>query len=262
MRIISIASGKGGVGKTTFAANLGVALASKGLRVVLFDADLGLANLDVALGLNSERNIQHVVGGFATMSEAAVEGPCGVRVLTGGSGIASMIRLSRRRLESVLDQVAELESGTDVLIFDVSSGVDARVMTFLKLADEVMLVTNPEPSSVVDAYTTAKVLFRHRRDAEVSVVVNRVADEKQAHAAFQTIKSAARKFLHKPISYLGSVREDISAARIAHARKPFVTTSPNLPASRDVMKIASKVASTITDASEQAADARELSLAA
>lgn len=260
MKTIAVASGKGGVGKTTFTANLGVALASRGLRVALFDADLGLANLDVALGMKSELNIQHVVGGFATMSDAAVEGPEGVRVITGGSGIASMIRLSRKRLESVLDQIAELEEGTDVLIFDVSSGVDAKVMTFLKLADEVVLVTNPEPNSVVDAYTTAKVLFRHRKDAEVNIVVNRASDEKQAQVTFQTIKSAARKFLHKQLGYMGSVKEDLAAARIAHAHKPFVTTAPELTASRDIVKIATRIASGL--ASGQATDASEERMAA
>jgi flagellar biosynthesis protein FlhG len=222
MKIISVASGKGGVGKTTFTANLGVALARSGQRVVLFDADLGLANLDVALGLQSEMNVQHVVKGFATISDAAVEGPDGVRVLTGGSGIASLIRLSRKRLQRVLEQIACLESGTDVLIFDTASGVDPKVMTFLQMANEVVLVTNPDPSSVIDAYTTAKVLFRYKKDASISVVVNRSLDENQAHVAFETIRSAARKFLHKQVQYLGSVREDPAAARIAHTRKAFV----------------------------------------
>ena len=238
MNTIAVASGKGGVGKTTLTANLGVALASSGRRVVLFDADLGLANLDVVLGLKSDINVQPVIDGFARIPEAAVQGPAGIRVVTGGSGISAMLRLSRKRLDELLSQVAELADSADIVIFDAASGADARVMSFLKFADEAILVTTPDPASIVDCYSTAKVLFRYRKDADIRIIVNRVEDENQALKVFETVQSAVQTFLHKPISYLGFVREDRGAAEITRTRRPFVTTVPDLPASRDIVMIA------------------------
>lgn len=242
VNVIAVASGKGGVGKTTFAANLGVALAASGSRVVLFDADLGLANLDVVLGVKSVLNIQHVVDGFASIPEVAVQGPGGTRVVTGGSGVSTMLRLSRKRLEALLSRTSELQDTTDVIIFDAASGVDAKIMTFLKFADRTILVTTPDTASIVDCYTTAKVLFRYKKDADVGVVVNRVKDEGQAQKVYETVKSAAWTFLRKPVKYLGSVREDPAAMEITQARKPFVTAAPRLPASKDIAAIAATIA--------------------
>ena len=238
MKIITVASGKGGVGKTTLTANLGVALASSGQRVVLFDADLGLANLDVVLRLKTDLTVQHVLQGVVPMSEAAVQGPAGIRVVTGSSGIGAMLRLSRKRLEALLSQVRELEDSTDILIFDAASGADARVMTFLKMADQAILVTTPDPTSVVDCYSTAKVLFRCKKDAMVRVVVNQVKDDDQARRSFDAIESAARTFLHKQVSYLGCVREDRAAAEMARTRGPFVLDAPDLPVSNDIRALA------------------------
>lgn len=244
MKIVAIASGKGGVGKTTLTANLGAALASSGYRVVLFDGDLGLADLDIALGLKSENNLQHVLEGVVPMSEAVTKGPSDMRVLTGSSGASSLLRLSRKRLQSLLAQTEEFRASTDILIVDVASGADARVMTFLKHADEVILVTTPDPTSIVDCYSTAKVLFRHKKDAKIDIVVNRAANEKQAQVAFQTIKSTASRFLHKSVNYLGFVRNDAKAAEIAHTRKSFVLEDCDLPATCDIKALSDAVVTT------------------
>lgn len=241
MKTIAVASGKGGVGKTTLTANLGVALAQAGQRVVLFDADLGLANLDIALGMKSEINLQHVIEGVVRMHEAASPSSYGVRVVTGSSGISSMLRLSRKRLEALLSQTTEFAQNTDVLIFDVASGADARVMTFLKTADQTILVTTPDPASIVDCYSTAKVLFRYKKDAVVNIVVNRTEDENQAQKAFETIELATQKFLHKTVNYLGYVRNDSEAAEIIRTRKPFVLTAGHLQVSRDVRTVAGAI---------------------
>ena len=238
MKIITVASGKGGVGKTILTANLGLALASSGQRVVLFDADLGLANLDAVLRLKTDITVQHVLEGIVRMPEAAVQGPAGIRVVAGSSGISAMLRLSRKRLEALLSQVKELEDSTDILIFDAASGADARVMTVLKMADQAILITTPDPVSIVDCYSTAKVLFRHKRDAIVSIVANQVKDDDQARRSFDAIESAARTFLHKQVSYLGCVREDRAAAEIARTRRPFVLDAPDLPASNDIRALA------------------------
>ncbi len=238
MKTVAVASGKGGVGKTTLVANLGVALASAGERVVLFDADLGLANLDVVLGIKSETNLQHVLEDLSPMPDCATQGPGGVRAITGGSGISAMLRLSRKRLTELLAKTSELESSTDLLIYDCASGADPRVMTFLTAADQVILVTTCDPASIVDCYSTAKVLFRYRRDAQVDIVVNQAPSEAMAQRAFDTVASAAKEFLRKPVSYLGSVALDKAAAEHGRRRQPFVLADPSLKASRDVVRLA------------------------
>jgi flagellar biosynthesis protein FlhG len=244
LRTIAVASGKGGVGKTTLVANLGVALASTGHRTVLFDGDLGLANLDVVLGLKADVNIQHVLDGTIRMSECAVAGPSGLRVITGSSGTSTMLRLSRKRLEALLSQKAEFADTTDYFIFDCASGADPRVMTFLLAADQVILVTTCDPASIVDCYSTAKVLFRYRSGAEISVVVNRAPNAAVAEKAFETIQTAAQEFLHKSVAYLGHVSDHSVVVEVARKRNLFVTVRPDLTSSRDVMRLASRLAGT------------------
>jgi flagellar biosynthesis protein FlhG len=153
-----------------------------------------------------------------------------------------MLRLSRRRQEAFLSQLPELEDSTDVVIMDASSGADPRVMTFLKAAHEAILVTTPDPASIVDCYSTAKVLFRCRKDAIISIVVNRVADEQQARTIFETIRSTSMRFLGRTVHYLGLIRDDRNAARLSASRQPFVIANPLLPASLDVRTLADVLA--------------------
>lgn len=239
MRIITVASGKGGVGKTILTANIGVALAESGYNVLLFDADLGLANLDVVLGVKSEVTIQHAIDGITSFRKLIVKGPSGVNVVTGNSGVGKMLRLSRKRLEAFLQQVSDVEKETDFLIFDAAAGADAKVMTFLKSADEALLVTTPDPSSIIDVYSVVKVLFRNKPDAFVRILVNMAECEEQAKKVFSTIQSAVTKFIDKPVHYAGYVHFDQSAAQIVRQRIPFVKSAPNLTASRDIKKVAS-----------------------
>jgi flagellar biosynthesis protein FlhG len=241
LRIITLASGKGGVGKTVLAANIGVVLAESGYNVLLFDADLGLANLDVVLGVKSEVTVQHAIDGIASLREVMVEGPAGVRVITGSSGVGKMIRLSRKRLEAFLQQLSEIEKEIDFLIFDAAAGADAKVITFLRTADEALLVTTPDPTSIVDVYAVAKVLFRNKPDALVRILVNMVENEQQAQRVFSAVQSAVTKFIDKPVHYGGFVHFDPLAAQLVRERTPFVQAAPNLPASRDVKSIAAKI---------------------
>jgi flagellar biosynthesis protein FlhG len=239
MRMITVASGKGGVGKSTLVANLGVALAQCGDRVVLFDADLGLANLDVIMNLRSTRTIEQAVDGVTSISDLMVQGPAGIRVVAGGSGIGKLLRLSRKRLETfLLQSIPQIENETDFVIFDTSSGADSKVMTFLRLADEVILVTTPDPASAVDAYATAKVLFRSRPEAFVRILVNMVQDEAQAYKVFTALHSAIDRFVHKSVFYAGYVRSDPRAGQLVRKSQLYVEVAPNMPTSRDAKSIA------------------------
>jgi len=239
LRTIAIASGKGGVGKTTLAANIGVALAELGQNVVIFDADLGLANLDVVFGTESDVSLQHAVDGYVRLTDAVIEGRAGVRLVVGSSGVGAMLRLSRKRLEAFLAQVHDFSATTDVFLFDASAGADARVMTFLKAADQTLLVTTPDPASIVDCYSTAKVLFRCKPDACVSVLANQVRDQAEAGRVMDTVSKAAGEFLRKTVGHAGFVRADETVTKMSRRRGLFVLDAPTSAASRDVRSVAS-----------------------
>jgi flagellar biosynthesis protein FlhG len=238
MRTITITSGKGGVGKTTVACNLSIALAQSGLSVVLFDADLQLANVDVALGIQPEHHLHHVVAGEKTLREILTPGPGGIRVVSGGSAIPALMNAGPKRMAAFITQLAELSADTDVLIFDTGAGLDTRVITFMKLAQEIILVTTPDPTSVTDAYATVKTAFRRVDDPVIRVLVNQVGGEREGRVVFAALEGIVKTYLKKGLSFLGYVRQDFQAAAAIRKRKPFVLATPNAWSSEDIMEIA------------------------
>ncbi len=241
MRTIAITSGKGGVGKTNLSANIGIQMARRARRVVVFDADLGLANLDVVLGVQAQYTLQHVLTGERTLSQIVTDGPGGVRFIAGGSGVEALVNLSGPQLERFLSELAELERSTDVLIFDTGAGIDGNVMTFLQAADETLLICTPDPASITDAYATAKALWTRRPDAVIRVVLNMVADDAHAKAVFAKLKSITEQFLGKTLLFAGYVRHDQKAVEYIRKRKPFTLGDPSLNASQDVCGIAASL---------------------
>jgi flagellar biosynthesis protein FlhG len=239
MRVIAVTSGKGGVGKTNLSANLAIALAERGQRVTVFDADIGLANLDVVLGMPAKGTLQQVISGAKTVSEVLADGPGGIKFVGGGSGIETMINLTGRAGDAFLKQIQELESTTDILVFDTGAGIDANVMTFLTAADEILVVVTPDPASLTDGYATAKAIITSDPKAVVKVIMNMVDDEAQAKAVYARLSSIAQQFLGAALLYAGYVRTDAKAANFVRQRKPWVVADPNLAASRDVFRIAS-----------------------
>lgn len=238
MRIISVTSGKGGVGKTNISANLGISLAQFGYRVLVFDADLGLANLDVVLGTSAEYSLHHALDGNLCLAEVIANGPGGIRFVSGGSGLSKLINVSKKRLQNFLMELTQLEESTDVLIFDTGAGVDQRVLTFLRAADEVVLVVTPDPASVTDAYATMKVLLRNQKDANIQILMNQVESERQGEAIYRKLNEIASHFLDANLTYLGSVRQDAEIVQWVRLRQPFVLADPKLRASRDVLDVA------------------------
>jgi flagellar biosynthesis protein FlhG len=242
MRTLAITSGKGGVGKTNLTANLCIALAQTGKRVVAFDGDLGLANLDIVLGITAEFTLQHVVAEQKTLSEVVVEGPGGIGFVAGGSAIHTLLHAGPKRMGTFIAQMQQLAGTTDYLVIDTSSGIDSKVLTFLSLADEVLLVATPEPSSITDAYAVAKVLFKKRPNAPVKVLVNMVQFPDEAKCVYGAIQTVAQQFLDKELSYLGHVRADVGVSQATRTRAPFLLSAPNGPASVDVRMLASHLA--------------------
>lgn len=238
MRTIAVTSGKGGVGKTNISANMGLSLAQQGKRVVIFDADLGLANLDVVLGTKAQFALHDCLGGDKKLSEIVTHGPNGIQFIAGGSGVEALVNLNSSQLERFLTELQEFSKFTDIMIFDTGAGIDDTVMAFLQAADETLLVITPDPASITDAYATAKLLFTHKPEAVVRVILNQVFDEAQARAVYAKVNGIAQQFLGKHLIYGGHVRHDLRALQCIRKRQPYVIGDPLAPASQDVHGVA------------------------
>jgi flagellar biosynthesis protein FlhG len=242
VRSIAVTSGKGGVGKTNLSANLAIALARIGLRVIVFDADIGLANLDVVLGCRVHSTLQEFLSGQKSLAEIVHRGPEGVNFIPGGSGVESLFHLSESQGDRFLRELKELSGQCDILIFDTGAGLSDNVLRFVHAADEVLIVITPDPSSLSDGYAVLKALVKGNETADVGLVVNMVDSESDANRLYLHLNSVSNRFLSRQVSFAGYVRSDNSAVQFIRQRTPFVIGNPNSPASQDVTHLAKKIA--------------------
>ncbi len=229
---LAVTGSKGGVGKSNLVVNLAVSLARWGRRVLVVDGDLGLANIDVLLGLIPKRNVEHLIRGEATLNEVLLDGPLGVRILPAASGIPELSSLdpaSRRRLIAAL---AEGSRSVDDLIVDTGAGLGETTLSLQLAAGRVLLVTTPEPTSLVDAYASLKVLWAADPVKPVDVVVNATDSEEEALRAYEQIAKAARHFLGREPGWLGAVYTDPKLPEAVRRQKSLVELFPDSRAGR------------------------------
>ena len=242
-RVIAVTSGKGGVGKTSISVNLAISLAEKGNRVILLDADLGLANVEVLLGLNSIYNLQHVITGEKTMTQILVKGPGGVAVVPGTSGLSKLADLSVKGRDNIMAGLKQLQERADFIIIDTMAGIGCSAVAFVVAADEVLLISTPEPSSIVDAYGMLKTTFQKRDDAVVRLIVNMVLNKKQASLVYSKLSNAAQQYLGRKLSYVGMIPRDPHVAQAVMQSHPFCIRYPSTAASKSVHAIADRIIS-------------------
>lgn len=223
---LAVASGKGGTGKTVLASNLATQLCMDGFKVAFFDADLGVANAHLLLGVQAHRSIAQVLSGRISLKEAALPSPFGPWIVPGGSGISDLASLSAHEFLRLARDFRAWEEGMDFLILDCAAGISVQTVLFLQAADDVLIVTNPDFTAMTDAYAMIKVL--HQRDPElrVHVVVNRVRYSGQEKDVFERLQSVCLRFLGKELDFLGGLPEDDEVPRSIGARVPFVVGSP------------------------------------
>ena len=241
-RVLAVTSGKGGVGKTSTSVNLAIALAQQGKRVIVLDADLGLANVEVLMGLNSYYNLQHVIDGEKTIMQILVKGPGGIEIVPGTSGLAKLADLSSRARQNVLNGLKELQQKADFVIIDTMAGIGQNAVRFAAAADEILVVTTPEPSAIVDAYATVKTIYPMREDATFRLVVNMAGSEEQAQAVRAKLSHVAQQYLGLSLSYLGAIPRDLAVSQGVMQTHPFILRFPNSPAARAMRMLASKLA--------------------
>ncbi len=194
-QVICVASGKGGTGKTVFTTNLAVSLVQQGLDVLLFDADLGLANAHVLLGVSPPYDISQVVSGERRLDEVVVECHAGVKLISGGSGFSDLAELKDWQIRNIADQLKVYEDRADVILVDLSAGISPQVMRFINTAHDVIVVTTPDVTALLDAYATIKSMARAREGFEVKLVINRARNEEEARAAFEKISAVVARHL-------------------------------------------------------------------
>ena len=235
---VAVTGSKGGVGKSNLAANLAVSLARWGHRVLLVDGDLGLANIDVLLGLLPKSNIDHVMHGDATLDDVLVTGPHGVRVLAAASGVPELASIDPRARARLLSLLTQASAEVDHLLIDTGAGLGETTLALQLAASSVVVVTTPEPTSLVDAYATLKVLWSADPRKNVEVVVNNVADDAEAVSAYEQIAKAAGHFLGQRPGWLGPVYRDAKVVEAVRRQRCLMELFPDSAAGRCYDRIA------------------------
>ena len=237
-RIIAVTSGKGGVGKTNLTVNLAIALAQAGQRVIVIDADLGMANVDVVLGCVSKFHLMHLLENDISLNDVLIHGPYGVNYISGGSAIERAVELSALERQCLMDKLAACGEMADIILVDTGAGLGQNVLDFILAADEVLLVTTPEPTALTDAYAVMKAYSLHAANKNLRIIINRVYDETESRDVLTKLQRTAERFLQMPLEALGSVYEDRNVMNAVKRQSPLLAAYPNTLAARCVQAIA------------------------
>lgn len=238
VRVIAVASGKGGVGKTNVSVNLATAFASRGKQVMLLDADLGLANVDVMLGLNPTYNLSHVINGDCSLEDVIVTGPGGLKIIPAASGIRKMAELSPQEHTGLIRAFSELSHGLDVLIVDTAAGISDSVTSFARACQEVIVVVCDEPASITDAYALIKIMNRDYGRQRFRLLANMVRNQDEGRDLFLKLSRAADRFLDISLDYMGAIPNDEYLRRAVQKQRAVVEAYPASKAAVAFKKLA------------------------
>lgn len=240
-RVISITSGKGGVGKTNIVANLGYALGHIGKKILILDADLGLANIDVLLGLTPKYNLSHVITGKKRLNEITIPGPGNIQILPASSGIQELTSLSRDQGILFLKELDALLDSFDILLIDTAAGISSNVMYFNTTAQEIMVVVSPEPTSITDAYALMKILSIKYSQRDFKLIVNQATSQEDADEVFRQLSLVADRFLDIKIEYIGYIPSDNNIRKSVRCQKIVCEIYPDSDASKCFKRIAQNI---------------------
>lgn len=240
VRVIGVASGKGGVGKTNVSVNLSVALAQAGRRVMLLDADLGLANVDVLLGLQPRSNLSHVLNGEVGLEDTLVQGPAGVFIVPAASGVARMADLGPAEHAGIIRAFSEMTLPLDALVVDTAAGLHDSVISFCRAVQEVLVVVCDEPASITDAYALIKVLNRDHGISRVRVLANMVRGPEEGRALFRKLTAVCDRFLDVTLDHAGSVPYDEYLRKSVQRQKAVTEAYPGSPSAKAFKDLARK----------------------
>lgn len=241
VQVIAVSGGKGGVGKSNISVNLGIALAQKGRRVVLLDADLGLANIDVLLGITANRNMADVLAGDCDLRDILVNGPGGIRIVPASSGTQRMTQLSSMEHAGLINAFSELGDQIDVLIVDTAAGISESVVSFLRASQELLLVVCDEPTSITDCYALIKLMNRDYGTNRFRILANQVRNEQEGRHLFEKLTRVTERFLDVALQYVGMVPYDEAVKKAVQRQKAVLEAYPRAKASLAIKALAEKV---------------------
>lgn len=241
IRVISVTSGKGGVGKSNVVSNLAIALSAQGKKVLLIDADLGLGNLDVLLGLSPVYNLNHVLNGDKSVLDILIDGPAGIKIIPAGTGVQELTSLGQHEKLKLLDELDMLEEQFDILIIDTEAGISENVTYFTVAAQEIFVVVTPEPTSITDAYALIKLLATRYSEHHFKVLVNMAKDSEDALEVFRKLANVAGRFLDISLDYLGCVVKDEKVVDAVKRQKAVTELFPDSEAAQCFNTIAKRV---------------------
>jgi flagellar biosynthesis protein FlhG len=236
-KVITVTSGKGGVGKSNFVVNLSIALQKMGKSVLIFDADVGMGNDDILMGYLPKYNVFDIINKNMNIEDVIIQGPLGVRLLPGGSGMNKIEEFTTEQREEFLSKITSLNN-VDYIIMDTGAGINRSVLGFIACCNELIVITTPEPTSLTDAYSLLKVVNHFKLKKDAQVVVNRVIDIEEGRNTFEKFNNAVNSFLKIKLSYLGYITEDKRLIQAVRQQEPFTIKYPNCNAAVDIQKIA------------------------
>ena len=237
-RIVAVTSGKGGVGKTNLTVNLAIAMSMEGKRVLVIDADLGMANVDVVLGTVSKHHLMHLLKPDIKLEDVLIHGPYGVNYISGGSAIERAVEFTIAERQILLDKLSACGDIADVILIDTGAGLGQNVMEFILSADEVVLVTTPEPTAMTDAYAVMKAYNSRAQAKNMKLVVNRIYDENEGKDVTEKLRRTAERFLSMRLPSLGYIYEDRNVMNAVKKQAPLLIAYPNTLAARCVHAVA------------------------
>jgi len=241
VKVIAVTGGKGGVGKSNVAVNLAVALSQLNHKVMLLDADLGLANVDIMLGLKTKQNLADVLEGKCELKDIVLQGPHGLQIVPASSGTKNMAELSSVQHAGIIQAFSDIGKDIDYLIIDTAAGITDMVVNFIQAAQDVLAVVCDEPTSITDAYALMKVLNRDHKIVRFHVLANMVKTSQEGRDLFATLSSVCNRFLDVTLNYLGSIPFDDNVRNSVRKQKPLLDAFPRSPAAIAIKSLAKKV---------------------
>jgi flagellar biosynthesis protein FlhG len=241
-RVIAVASGKGGVGKTNISINIAIAYSQLGKKVLVMDADLGLANVNVAMGIIPKFNLYHLIRQKKKMNEIIINTDFGIQIVAGASGFSKIANLSDEERENFIEEISKMDA-VDIIVIDTSAGVSSNVLDFIAAADDVIIVTTPEPTAITDAYGIIKIIATEIENMNLGIklIVNRVKSVTEGKKVAERVINIASQFLNLKVDYLGYVYDDIQVSQAILKQKPFIIIDPDSKASICIKHIVSRL---------------------
>lgn len=246
-RLITVTSGKGGVGKSNFTLNFALGLIERGQKVIIFDVDLGLANLDVLMGITAKNHILHLLEQNKSIWDIIEKGPNGLEFIAGGSGFTQILQLDEGKLNKLFDQFSQLQGYADTVFFDTGAGISNESLRFMLSADEILLVTTPEPTAITDAYAVIKMIHSRNPQAKIRIIINRVGSNQEGKATADKLTMVAKRFLEMDLETLGFVPDDTNVMKAVKKQHPFLLAYPSSQASRGIREVVDRFLGATTE---------------